>query len=249
VKLFGLIGYPLGHSFSKIFFSRFFEQECIANCRYENFPIDHIGDLEKILKEYEDLQGLNVTIPYKESIIPYLDNLEETARQIGAVNTIKIRRDGNNYSLEGFNTDVIGFRDSFLPLLRKHDKSALVLGSGGASKAVIHVLKELKMSYLIVSRNPGGNRMKISYKQVDKKLVENYSIIINTTPLGTYPDVISFPDLPYSNLSERHLLFDLIYNPEETEFLRKGRMLGSRVKNGYEMLERQAIAAWNIWNS
>jgi shikimate dehydrogenase len=247
MKLYGLIGFPLGHSFSKQFFNNKFSREGLSDCTYENFPIENIGLFRNLIQNNPQLLGLNVTIPYKESIISFLDNLDDTAFRIGAVNTVKFIHLKDRVELKGFNTDVIGFRESLIPLLTKNIRSELVLGSGGASKAIKYVLAELGILSVTVSRNPDNNPGSVSWTDIDSLLSENL-LIINTTPLGSFPNISNLPELPYNMLSNQHLLYDLIYNPSETLFLQKGKEMGARTNNGLEMLELQALASWEIWN-
>jgi shikimate dehydrogenase len=245
VKLLGLIGYPLTHSFSEKYFTEKFRREGITDYRYRNFPIEDVGSLMDLIQGEGELVGLNVTIPYKEQVIPFLDELDEEANQVGAVNTIRINRDQGRIRLKGYNTDVYGFRESMIPLLSGQHRDALVLGTGGASKAVCYVLEQLGIRYRYVSRKyiPGH----LKYKDLCLSVIRNVSLIINTTPLGTYPDTGSFPDIPYDILTPDHLLYDLVYNPPETLFLRLGKQKGAQVKNGLEMLELQAEGSWRIW--
>ncbi|QJB33578.1 shikimate dehydrogenase [Chitinophaga oryzae] len=242
MKTYGLIGYPLSHSFSKGFFTRKFEEENIAGCQYETFPIPAITELPALLAQHPDLCGLNVTIPYKEQVIPYLDELSDAAANIGAVNCIRLK-DGKK---KGFNTDVIGFRHSLQPLLQPHHNRALVLGTGGAAKAVMYALQEMDIPYTVASRTPGNDT--VAYKSLDQAAMEAHTLIVNTTPLGMYPNVDACPDIPYAFISSRHLLYDLVYNPAETLFLQKGAAQGAVIKNGHEMLILQAEASWDIWN-
>jgi shikimate dehydrogenase len=244
IKL-GLIGYPLSHSFSEKYFKNKFIQEEIQGYQYSNYPITDIKDLRKLILDEPYLKGLNVTIPYKQQVIPFLADLDETARQIGAVNTIYISRDSQNISLRGFNTDVYGFQTSLEPLLRPEHNAALILGTGGASKAVEFVLKSLGISYQFVSRKPASEQL--HYSDLCLPVIKNHKLIINTTPLGTYPEVSAFPDIPYDLLGPGHILYDLVYNPAETEFLRLGSEKGVVTQNGLRMLELQAEAAWDIW--
>jgi shikimate dehydrogenase len=241
----GLIGYPLEHSFSKKYFSDKFSRLHINDWEYELYPLQEISELRKLLVETPGLTGLNVTIPYKISVMPLLDEVDETARAAGAVNTISITQRQNRQCMKGYNTDVYGFEQSLLPLLRPYDKKALILGSGGASKAVEYVLKKLGIVSQIVSRSP--EKGQLSYQEIDDRLINENTIIINTTPLGMYPDVNTTPAIPYPSIGTRHLLYDLIYNPETTIFLQKGIQAGARVKNGLEMLQLQAEKAWQIW--
>jgi shikimate dehydrogenase len=245
-RQFGLIGYPLSHSFSKRYFEDKFAREGIANCHYNLFPIESPEWLEAVVATNPELAGLNVTIPHKETVLPYLNETDETALIIGAVNCIRISRmaDGNPH-LKGFNTDYIGFKQSLEPLMLPHHTAALVLGSGGASKAVTYALNHLGIEYKTVSRNSSGESLR--YGELDAAILDYYTIIINTTPLGTYPDIATYPPIPYHLLGPQHLLYDLVYNPGETMFLTKGRTQGTAIKNGQEMLELQAEEGWKIW--
>ena len=243
-RLFGLIGYPLSHSFSKHYFAEKYKREDIKGCFYELFPLERIEQIRELVKSYPNLVGLNVTIPYKETVLPFLDSVEEDAAKVGAVNTIKIK-DGR---LIGFNTDVYGFEHSLLNLINdRMDLNTLVLGTGGAAKAVGHVLDRLDISYSLVSRKPATGVL--SYQELDKEIIRKHQLIINTTPLGMSPKTESLPALPYDGLSAEHFLFDLVYNPEETSFMQKGKEKDARVKNGLEMLHLQAEKAWHIWNN
>ena len=245
MQTYGLIGYPLSHSFSKRFFTAYFEKESIG-AEYLNFEISDISLLLSVLEENPGLLGFNVTIPYKQAIIPYLESCDPKAAAINAVNTVKVDRSDGTTKLRGFNTDLIGFRDSIRPLLEPHHSHALVLGTGGASKAVVAVLAELSIHSLLVSREskPG---ITISYSDLTRKLLDEHTIIVNTTPLGTYPKIEGCPEIPFEYITGRHLLFDLVYNPPVTRFLQKGADKGAAIKNGYQMLELQALAAWEIW--
>lgn len=247
MKQYGLIGFPLSHSFSKKFFSNKFQKEG-TNSEYLNFEIDNIDKLPKVINANKDLIGLNVTIPYKEKVIPFLDKLDPAAKTIGAVNTIKIIRAGENILLEGYNSDTYGFYHSLKPLLKDHHKKALILGTGGASKAIKYVFKDIGIDFYSVSRNNKDEKT-IAYTDLTKELIEDHKLIINTTPLGTFPNTSEFPSIPYQYLGKKHLLYDLVYNPEITMFMSKGMEAGSRVKNGYEMLELQALKSYEIWNS
>ncbi len=240
-RLFGLIGASLQHSFSADFFTSFFAKNNIADAEYRNFELASI-DAVKELFAIPELQGLNVTIPYKEQVLPFLHELDPVAAAIGAVNCIQRTPEG----WKGYNTDAVGFRNSLRPLLHpRHDK-ALVLGSGGASKAVQYVLKELGIPFQVVSGShvPGT----IPYEEVTEKKVHEHLLIINCTPLGMFPNISDSPNLPYHALGKRHLLYDLIYRPKISEFLRSGMEMGAKVKNGQEMLEIQAMESWKIWN-
>jgi shikimate dehydrogenase len=246
-KQYGLIGYPLSHSFSSSYFSSKFSSEKITNCTYENFPIKSIDKLPKLIAENFLLHGLNVTIPYKEAVIPYLDNISESAKEIGAVNTIKIIRNHSTTLLEGHNTDVFGFERTLLINNVKLPQNTLIMGTGGASKAVEWVLRKHNCNVLFGSRNPDINKS-ISYKDIDEKILKNYTLIINTTPIGMYPKIDQVPDIPYEIISANHTCIDLIYNPEETLFLSKAKAQRAKSINGLYMLEQQAEKAWEIWN-
>ncbi len=240
---FGLIGKNIDYSFSKTYFKNKFEKEDL-NCRYQNFDIDTISKFPEILKNNIHLKGLNVTTPYKETIIPYLTKLNEDAYHIGAVNTIKIIKNGE---LIGYNTDYFGFKKSIEPLLKKHHKKALILGTGGASKAIIFALKDLNIEYTSVSRQKTDN-VDFTYDSLtETSLCENH-IIINCTPLGTYPNIDECPNIPYHALTNKHLLYDLVYNPPLSTFLKNGRLKGATIINGLKMLELQAEKSWKIWN-
>jgi shikimate dehydrogenase len=246
MRLFGLIGYPLSHSFSKKYFTDKFQQENIEDAQYELFEIAQAGLIKDVLVQNPALQGLNVTIPHKEAIIEFLDELDKPVQSIGAVNVIKVLPNGE---LKGYNSDYHGFKNSLLSFIPKDYSSikALVLGTGGASKAVKAALDDLQISYKMVSRTGSGSVL--SYEDITEELVQEYKLIINTSPLGMYPHIDSAPVLPYSALSSSHFLFDLVYNPEETLFMSKGKAEGAKVKNGLEMLYLQAEKAWDIWNS
>lgn len=233
---YGIIGNPLLHSFSAKYFNEKFLREHI-DAEYSLYPIAE-GALSDVEHYMSVLDGFNVTFPYKESIIPYLDRLDETAATIGAVNVVHER--------VGYNTDCLGFMESIRPLLRDYDKQALVLGTGGAAKAVCYGLKKMGISSCLVSRNPGVDQL--GYDQLNEQVMDIHTIIVNCTPLGMLPDVDTYPAIPYELVTERHLLYDCVYNPEETVFLRKGRLQGAQTKNGIEMLINQAKAAWQIWN-
>lgn len=242
-KIYGLVGFPLGHSFSKDFFNRKFQAEGIR-AEYRNFEIPEISQFPTLVVANPALAGLNVTIPYKQQVMQYLDAVDDTAAKIGAVNVVKFCQDGK---LKGYNSDIIGFVDSMRPLLQPWHKHALVLGTGGASKAVVAGLLSLGISPKYVSRTPSADA--IGYDQIDADLLEKYTVIVNTTPVGMYPKVDACPDIPYSLLTPRHLCYDLVYNPIETKFMAESAHRGAQVKNGLEMLKLQALAAWEIWNS
>lgn len=246
MKKYGLIGYPLGHSFSKNFFNEKFASEKI-NAEYVNFEIPTIKDFPKVIAENPNLAGLNVTIPYKEQVIPYLDGLDSDAAEIGAVNVIKLKSVNGKRKLIGYNSDVIGFTRSIEPLLEPYHTKALILGTGGASKAVYHGLKKLGLECLFVSRGR-HNETTITYEELTPELMEEYKVIVNCTPVGMYPKADEYPHIPYHCLTPKHLLYDLLYNPDTTLFMRKGAEQGAVVKNGLEMLLLQAFGAWEIWN-
>lgn len=241
-KLLGLIGYPLTHSFSKKYFSEKFDRQGLTGYSYELFPLENINDFPKLVEQRPTLAGLNVTIPYKVSVIPFLDELDETAKAVGAVNTIKV----GSRILKGYNTDVFGFEESLSPLLKPHHRQALIAGTGGASKAVAYVLTKLAIHFHFVSRTPRAGEL--SYQEIDKQVMNTHKLIINTTPLGMYPKVNDCPDFPYENVTSEHLFYDLVYNPSETLFLKKAKSFGAAIKNGEEMLVLQAEKAWEIWN-
>lgn len=244
--LYGLLGYPLGHSFSRNYFNNKFEAEDI-DAEYINFEIPDINMLMEVISEYYNLNGLNVTIPYKEQVIPFLDELDEDAANIGAVNVIKIIHKNNDLILKGYNSDVVGFCDSISPLIKPHIKKALILGTGGAAKAVCYGLKKLGIESQFVSRKKTENT--ITYPEINKDIIDEHHIIVNTTPLGMYPNVDDCPDIPYELLTEKHLCYDLLYNPDETLFMKNAKGYGATVKNGLEMLLLQAFVSYEIWNS
>ncbi|NRB58556.1 MAG: shikimate dehydrogenase [Winogradskyella sp.] len=240
---YGLVGKNISYSFSRSYFAKKFKSEGLQHT-YVNFDIDSIEKFESIIKDTPNLKGLNVTIPYKEQVIPLLDELNEHARKIGAVNTIKITR---YQKLIGFNTDYYGFKNSIKPHLKEHHKHALILGTGGASKAIAYALEELGIQYDYVSRNVKED-VKFLYTDLTNDIISTYSVIINCTPIGTYPNVNECPDIPYEAVTKNHILYDLIYNPEQTKFLSCGDMMEATTINGLEMLELQADKAWEIWN-
>jgi shikimate dehydrogenase len=250
MKLFALIGYPLTHSFSKKYFTEKFEKEGIGGCRYELLELPNYQDFPQLITQNPDLVGLNVTIPHKQNVIPFLDELDTaSAARIGAVNTIKVLPNGR---LKGYNTDYYGFRLSLeewfqtLNISPNHLK-ALVLGNGGAAKAVLAALDDLQISYQIVSRRPSPSS--ITYNDLTEELLSQYQLIVNTSPVGTYPKIDECPAIPYDYLTEKHLLYDLVYNPAETLFLKKGQQQNAHVHNGLQMLILQAEKAWEIWNT
>ena len=247
MKRFGLIGYPLGHSFSKGYFIEKFIREDRPDSVYENFPLDSAGGLPELIASHPDLQGLNVTIPHKQAVLSCLDELDQQAAQIGAVNCIKITRSGGKIHLKGYNTDAWGFGRSLAEMLGKERPDALVLGTGGASKAVAYVLKQLGIRFRFVSRTGDGEAI-LSYEGLTPETIARTRLIVNTTPLGTYPDTGAMPAIPYDGIGRGHFLHDLVYNPSETAFLREGRVREAAVKNGYAMLVGQAERSWEIWN-
>lgn len=245
MEKYGLIGYPLGHSFSISYFNEKFKDENI-DATYENFEIPTIEDLPEVIDSNPELCGLNVTIPYKEKVISYLDELSKEAREIGAVNVIRITHKGKGIHLKGFNSDVIGFTRSIEPLLASYHKKALILGTGGASKAIDYGLKKLGLETVKVSRyeRPGT----IQYDKITPQIIHDYNVIVNCTPCGMYPHADECPQLPYEAMDSHNLLYDLIYNPDETLFMKKGLEHGANVKNGLEMLLLQAFASWEFWH-
>lgn len=238
---YGIIGFPLGHSFSRGFFTEKFACEGI-DAQYLNFEIPDVAMLRDVLRDNPELRGLNVTLPHKQAVIPLLDELSDEAREIGAVNVIRVR-DGK---LKGFNSDIIGFTESIKPLLKPHHRKALVLGTGGASKAICVGLKRLGIEWKYVSRTPREGM--ITYEDITADTLQDYTVIVNCSPVGMFPKVDEAPAIPYEHLTPKHLLFDCVYNPEDTLFMQKGRAQGATVKNGLEMLHLQAIASWRFWN-
>jgi Shikimate 5-dehydrogenase len=241
---YGLIGYPLKHSFSRDFFNTKFHSEGI-DAEYKNFEIPSIEEFKSILKRNPSLKGLNVTIPYKEQIIPYLDELSENAKLIGAVNVIKFVRNKNKLRLIGYNSDIIGFKNSIAPYLKEGDK-ALVLGTGGAAKAIYYGLKQLKVQPQYVSREKATDVL--TYSELTPEIIASHRVIVNCTPVGLYPNVDECPNIPYDFLTPQHLLYDLLYNPDQTLFMKKGMAKGAETVNGLEMLLLQAYASWDFWN-
>jgi shikimate dehydrogenase len=244
-RLLGLVGYPLSHSLSKLYFEEKFRLEKISGWKYEILPLKKISDLPALLKEHPDLAGFNVTIPHKISIIPLLYKLDEVAEKIGAVNTVRVEGKGKTRKLLGYNTDCDGFEKALLPRLTPEHKHALILGTGGSARAVAFVFDKLKIDWKMVSRQPQCNEL--GYHELDEKTLKHYHLIINCSPVGMSPDLQQSPDIPYRYLDEKHLLFDLVYNPPLTRFLRNGRQKGATTINGMEMLKKQAEKAWEIW--
>lgn len=243
MRKFGLIGYPLGHSFSKGYFTRKFETEQISDTSYNTYPLERIEELTQLLEFNPELNGLNVTIPYKQQVIPYLHDLSPEVKEIGACNCIAIREG----RLTGYNTDYIGFRESLLTHLKPHHTQALILGWGGASRAVAYALKSLDIEYLVVSRGTTEAEA-IGYDQLSTEIMRQHTLIINCTPLGMSPDIEKAPPIPYADITESHYLFDLIYNPAQTMFLQLGEERGATIENGLDMLTLQAEESWRIWN-
>ncbi|MCK9160175.1 MAG: shikimate dehydrogenase [Bacteroidaceae bacterium] len=246
MKKYGLIGYPLKHSFSIEYFNEKFQSEQI-DASYVNFEISDIKDFPEVIEENLNLCGLNVTIPYKEKVISYLDEIDTDARNIGAINVIKITRQKGKIRLKGFNSDIIGFTKSIQPLLTPLHKKALILGTGGASKAIFHGLKNLGVESTFVSRTHKADGI-LTYEELSPEIMKENTVIVNCTPVGMYPKVDFYPNIPYDLLTPNHLLYDLLYNPDKTMFMRKGEAKGAITKNGLEMLLLQAFASWEIWN-
>lgn len=245
---YGLLGYPLTHSFSGQYFKKKFKDEGIRDVEYNLYPLEKIELLPDLLSKEPDITGLNVTIPFKEQVVPLLTDIDDEAKIIGAVNTIKIFRKADSIFLKGFNTDVYGFIQSLMPLLKPWHQKALILGTGGTSKAVIYVLNRLGIEWMFVSRKPASEK-EISYQEVSQPLINEHHLIINTTPIGMYPNTSEFPPFPYEWLTPEHLLYDFIYNPEKTQFLLRGEAMHTETKNGMEMLTIQAEKSWEIWNN
>ncbi|GGW66291.1 shikimate dehydrogenase [Winogradskyella epiphytica] len=241
---FGLVGRNISYSFSRRYFTNKFQNESLPYA-YVNFDIQSINDLKEIVNSTPNLKGLNVTIPYKEEVIPLLNKLNKKAKKIGAVNTIKITK---NKKLKGYNTDYFGFKNSLKPYLKSHHTRALILGTGGASKAIAYGLQRLGIGFDFVSRS-NKKDIKFLYSELTEAIISEYTIIINCTPIGTFPNVDACPDLPYNAITKDHILFDLIYNPEQTKFLKNGHQKGAITINGEEMLRLQAEKAWKIWNN
>ncbi|MBN1115876.1 MAG: shikimate dehydrogenase [Bacteroidales bacterium] len=249
MKKYGLVGYPLGHSFSKTYFTNKFKKEGIVDCEYNNYALESLESLTDLIKEEKDLIGLNVTIPHKQGVLKYLDELDNTAIEVGAVNTIKISRDSNNnIFLKGFNTDVYGFMLPLKDAIKQYHTQALILGTGGAAKAVCWVLKQLGVEYNFVSRKP-KNQVDFSYEDLNDELISQYKLIINTSPIGMFPNVDQKPAIPYNAVTGKHILYDLVYNPEVTQFLAEGAKKMATTINGLPMLYNQAEKAWEIWNN
>ena len=243
MNLYGLIGYPLGHSFSKQYFTQKFEKEGLGDCFFELFPLENINEFTNIIGSQIGLKGLAVTIPYKQAVMHLLQSIDDAAMKVGAVNCIKILPN----EMIGYNTDIIGFEKSFAPLLKSHHTKALVLGTGGAAKAVQYVLNKLHIPFLLVSRNADENNV-ISYSDLNESLLKEYTIIINSSPVGMAPNEDAMPAIPYQFITKQHYLYDLVYKPAETKFLEQGKLKGAVIKDGFEMLILQAEENWKIWN-
>lgn len=242
MRRYGLIGRTLKHSFSKTYFTKKFLEKGIADSAYDNFELETIESFPLLLSAYPDLKGLNVTIPYKEEVLPFLTSVNEVVREMRACNCIKVV----GGQLTGYNTDVVGFRNSLEPRLMPHHTKALILGTGGAAKAIEYVMRQLGIAYKVVSRSK--TEKGLIYEELDKEIITDHPLIINTTPLGMYPNMESVPSIPYQFLTPSHFLFDLVYNPEKTMFLKEGEKRGAQICNGYEMLIGQAEESWRIWN-
>jgi shikimate dehydrogenase len=246
MRKFGLIGYPLGHSFSQKYFTEKFIREKIADCSYENYPIKSLEEFPDLIRKNPDLCGLNVTIPYKSDILKYVNMTDDTVDHIGAANVLKIKRENGKTSISAYNSDVNGIRDSLVPCARGKAKKALILGTGGGSKAVAWAVSKMGCEALMVSRNPRPGEL--SYNDINADILSGVDLIVNATPLGMFPDIESKPDIDYKLLTSRHILFDLVYNPEMTAFLKTGKERGCRIITGMKMLRSQADRSWEIWN-
>lgn len=248
MRIYGLIGFPLTHSFSAQYFSEKFFRENIHDCRYESFPLNDISELENLVRKNAGIKGLNVTIPYKQSVLHYLSSVDDAAKEIGAVNTIRII-DEKNFILHGYNTDIFGFEESIKPFLKNKEQKALILGTGGAARAVAYALRKMDIQYIFVSRVRKNVADSIGYKEISAEIIASHLLIINATPAGMFPEITTAPELPYHLLTKNHILYDLVYNPHETFFMKRGIEKGAIVKNGLEMLYLQAEKSWEIWNS
>jgi len=249
MKTYGLIGHRLGYSFSRNFFTEKFAKENLSEHEYLNFELDTIDEFPGIFEKGKEICGLNCTIPYKQQIMQFLDEIDAEAAEIGAVNTVKIINQNGKRILKGFNTDIYGFENSLRPMLGEKHQKALILGTGGASKAIKYILNKLQIEFVSASIEDQLYEKEIRYNQIDEELLKEYLIVIHATPIGTFPNVDICPDIPYQSITSEHVLFDLVYNPEETLFLKKGKAQGAKTKNGLEMLHLQALRAWEIWNA
>lgn len=248
MNFYGLIGKSLDHSFSAKYFKHKFEKEGIKNTFYQLYPLESIDEFNHLIGDFTEFSGLNVTIPYKQSVLPFLDDLDAAAKEIGAVNTIKFEWNRQKLKLVGYNTDYMGFMESIKPNLKPFHNKALVLGTGGSSLAIVYALKQLSIDCQLVSRNPKNDTV-LSYDDLNENFIKDYLLIVNTTPLGMYPNISEYPKIPYQAITNNHYLFDLIYNPSETPFLKFGKENGAQTQNGLKMLELQAEFSWKIWNS
>ncbi len=246
MKKFGLIGYPLNHSFSEKYFAEKFKREKISGCSYENFPIRSLEEFPELIRKNKDLYGLNVTIPYKTEILKYVNFAEDVVDQVGAANVLKIRRENDKVYISAYNSDVFGIKETLIPCSRGKKHKALILGTGGSSKAVAWTVMKMGCDAVLVSRT--SRQGVLSYKDISPELLAETDLIVNTTPLGMFPDIGSKPDINYDLLTSKHILFDLVYNPEMTEFLKKGKERGCKIINGMKMLRSQAERSWEIWN-
>jgi shikimate dehydrogenase len=247
MRKFGLIGNPLGHSFSRKYFTEKFRRENISDCSYDNYPLASITELPGLLSSDPLLEGLNVTVPFKTEVLKYLDKIDPEANQVGAVNVLKIRRKGTGAMISGFNSDIFGIHENLKPVLSQKIQNAIVLGTGGSSRAVCHVLNKINVRYTLISRSlkPGC----LTYTGLSSELLGKTQLIVNTTPLGMFPDIDGKPDIRYDLLNEKHVLFDLVYNPEMTAFLKEGKVRGCTVITGLKMLYAQAERSWEVWNN
>jgi shikimate dehydrogenase len=248
MKTYGLIGYKLGHSFSRNFFTEKFKTEGLEDYEYVNFELDSIEEFPAIFDQGKAICGLNCTIPYKQQIMQYMNEIDEEAAEIGAVNTVKVIHQNGKRILKGFNTDLYGFENSLRPMLEDKHQKALILGTGGASKAIKYLFDKTEIAYLSATTKEELGEKEIGYNQLTEELMNEYLIIINATPLGTFPKVDTCPNIPYQFVGPDHVLYDLVYNPAETLFLKKGNEQGAKTKNGLEMLHLQALKSWEIWN-
>lgn len=246
MRKFGLIGFPLGHSFSKKYFTEKFEKEKISDCAYDNYPIASIERLSEIIQKDQELCGLNVTIPYKSAVLEFASSMDPAVQEIGAANVLKIKRKGTKTYISAFNSDITGIRDSFSPYMNRKIKRALILGTGGSSRAVAYILKNMFIDFRYVSRRKSAEVL--TYEQLTPQIIEETDLIVNTTPLGMYPEITLKPSIDYSFLNEKHILFDLVYNPEMTTFLKMGQERGCTIITGLTMLYSQAERSWEIWN-
>lgn len=251
-KLYGLIGYPLEHSFSESYFKEKFLREGLSNYKYENFEIPNLEDFLSQIKtqeSFKELQGFNITMPYKEKILPYLDSIDEMAKEIGAINTVKIKRINDKTLLKGYNTDAFGFEQSLFENIDNKNIQAFILGSGGASKAVAYILRKHKIEYNFISRNKKSDKTYLNYNDLNPSLIQTHKLIINTTPLGMYPHLGEMPEIDINQITKEHIIFDLIYNPSQTLLLENCKYKGAKTINGFDMLCYQAQESWRIWNA